>query len=137
MIDNYVYWTVLVFRWNLFLIGWFYNTDSNLSYYASICIYLQTHIMTEQQLILLCPVLSNLSTFSLVIIKQPNGLDTILVHSFTFSSVKYSASPYEDVMLFFAGSCDYPLGMESGDVPDSAITASSSYVPNVGPHQGR
>ncbi|XP_069672630.1 discoidin domain-containing receptor 2-like isoform X2 [Periplaneta americana] len=34
-------------------------------------------------------------------------------------------------------SCDYPLGMESGDIPDSAISASSSYVPNVGPHQGR
>ncbi|XP_021920261.1 discoidin domain-containing receptor 2-like isoform X2 [Zootermopsis nevadensis] len=33
--------------------------------------------------------------------------------------------------------CDFPLGMESGSVPDSAITASSSYVPNVGPHQGR
>jgi hypothetical protein len=78
------------------------------------------------------------SAFSLVIIKQPNGLDSILVHySFTVSNVKYSASPYENVMLFFAGSCDYPLGMESGDVPDSAITASSSYVPNVGPHQGR
>jgi len=77
------------------------------------------------------------STFSLVIIKQPNGLDSILVHSFPVSSVKYSPSPYVDVMLFFAGSCDYPLGMESGDVPDSAITASSSYVPNVGPHQGR
>ncbi|XP_071443224.1 discoidin domain-containing receptor 2-like [Hetaerina americana] len=33
--------------------------------------------------------------------------------------------------------CDEPLGMESGGIPDSAITASSSYVPNVGPHNGR
>lgn len=77
------------------------------------------------------------STFSVVIIKQPNGLDSILVHSFPVLSVKYSPSPYKDVMLFFTGSCDFPLGMESGDVPDSAITASSSYVANVGPHRGR
>ncbi|XP_063224924.1 discoidin domain-containing receptor 2-like [Bacillus rossius redtenbacheri] len=35
------------------------------------------------------------------------------------------------------GSCDAPLGMEAGAIPDSAITASSSYVPNVGPHNGR
>jgi len=40
------------------------------------------------------------SKFSLVIIKQSNSLDSILVHSFTVSSVKYSASPYEDVMPF-------------------------------------
>ncbi|KAI5730446.1 hypothetical protein M8J76_013756 [Diaphorina citri] len=33
--------------------------------------------------------------------------------------------------------CDSPLGMESGQIPDSAITASSSYVPNVGPRNGR
>ncbi|VVC37901.1 Galactose-binding domain-like, partial [Cinara cedri] len=34
--------------------------------------------------------------------------------------------------------CDEALGMESGAIPDSAITASSSYnVPNVGPSNGR
>lgn len=27
--------------------------------------------------------------------------------------------------------------MESGEIPDEAITASSSYVPNVGPKSGR
>lgn len=36
-----------------------------------------------------------------------------------------------------AGGCDRPLGMESGAIPDEAITASSSYVPNVGPRNGR
>ena len=126
-----------MFRGNLFLIGWLYNTDSNLSFYASICTYLQTHygrIATHPPK---SCVIKFKSTLSLVIIEQPNGLNSILVHPFTVSSVKYSASPYKDVMLFFAGTCHYPLGMESGDVPDSAITASSSYVPNVGPHQGR
>ncbi|XP_054275589.1 discoidin domain-containing receptor tyrosine kinase B-like [Macrosteles quadrilineatus] len=34
-------------------------------------------------------------------------------------------------------SCDSSLGLESGVVPDSAVTASSSYVPNVGPQFGR
>ncbi|XP_073975593.1 discoidin domain-containing receptor 2-like isoform X2 [Rhodnius prolixus] len=34
-------------------------------------------------------------------------------------------------------SCDTALGMESGTIPDSAVTASSSYVPNVGPKNGR
>ncbi|XP_017777041.1 PREDICTED: discoidin domain-containing receptor 2-like [Nicrophorus vespilloides] len=34
-------------------------------------------------------------------------------------------------------SCNEPLGMESGDIPDEAISASSSYVPNVGPKNGR
>ncbi|XP_031826046.1 discoidin domain-containing receptor 2 isoform X1 [Nomia melanderi] len=34
-------------------------------------------------------------------------------------------------------SCNQSLGMESGDIPDSAITASSSYVTNVGPRNGR
>lgn len=34
-------------------------------------------------------------------------------------------------------SCDEALGMESGTIPDEAITASSSYVPNVGPRNGR
>ncbi|CAH1372606.1 discoidin domain-containing receptor 2-like [Tenebrio molitor] len=33
--------------------------------------------------------------------------------------------------------CNEPLGMESGTIPDEAITASSSYVPNVGPRNGR
>lgn len=36
-----------------------------------------------------------------------------------------------------SGSCNQSLGMESGDIPDSAITASSSYVTNVGPRNGR
>ncbi|XP_071055936.1 discoidin domain-containing receptor 2-like isoform X2 [Onthophagus taurus] len=34
-------------------------------------------------------------------------------------------------------SCNEPLGMESGAIPDDAISASSSYVPNVGPRNGR
>ncbi|XP_063234140.1 discoidin domain-containing receptor 2-like [Bacillus rossius redtenbacheri] len=34
-------------------------------------------------------------------------------------------------------SCDAALGMQSGDIPDSALSASSSYVPNVGPRNGR
>uniref|UniRef100_A0A8D9E2R6 Discoidin domain-containing receptor 2 n=1 Tax=Cacopsylla melanoneura TaxID=428564 RepID=A0A8D9E2R6_9HEMI len=38
---------------------------------------------------------------------------------------------------FNAYDCDTPLGMESGQIPDSAISASSSYVPNVGPRNGR
>ncbi|KAL1517293.1 hypothetical protein ABEB36_001075 [Hypothenemus hampei] len=33
--------------------------------------------------------------------------------------------------------CNGPLGMESGMIPDDAITASSSYVSNVGPKSGR
>lgn len=37
----------------------------------------------------------------------------------------------------FSDECDAPLGMESGTIPDEAITASSSYVPNVGPKNGR
>lgn len=41
------------------------------------------------------------------------------------------------VNFIFAGSCDEALGMESGTIPDEAITASSSYVPNVGPRNGR
>lgn len=39
--------------------------------------------------------------------------------------------------FFITGSCDDSLGMESGAIPDDAITASSSYVPNVGPKNGR
>ncbi|XP_012268369.3 discoidin domain-containing receptor 2-like [Athalia rosae] len=34
-------------------------------------------------------------------------------------------------------SCNSPLGMESGDIPDSAVNASSSYVTNVGPRYAR
>ncbi|XP_039286881.1 discoidin domain-containing receptor tyrosine kinase B [Nilaparvata lugens] len=33
--------------------------------------------------------------------------------------------------------CDGDLGMETGEIPDNAVTASSSYVPNVGPQNGR
>ncbi|XP_066156834.1 discoidin domain-containing receptor 2-like isoform X1 [Euwallacea fornicatus] len=33
--------------------------------------------------------------------------------------------------------CNVPLGMESGTIPDDSITASSSYVSNVGPKNGR
>jgi hypothetical protein len=85
---------VFVFRGILCLIGWLYYTDSILSYHASICNYLQTHIMTEQQIIRLCPVLSSVKCrFSLVIIQLPNGIDPTLVRSFTVSSVTYSASP--------------------------------------------
>lgn len=39
--------------------------------------------------------------------------------------------------MFVTGLCNEPLGMESGAIPDDAITASSSYVPNVGPRNGR
>ncbi|XP_049771029.1 discoidin domain-containing receptor 2-like [Schistocerca cancellata] len=33
--------------------------------------------------------------------------------------------------------CDTPLGLESGAIPDSALSASSSYVGSVGPRYGR
>ncbi|XP_003702398.2 discoidin domain-containing receptor 2 isoform X1 [Megachile rotundata] len=42
-----------------------------------------------------------------------------------------------DVRALDIRSCNQSLGMESGDIPDSAITASSSYVTNVGPRNGR
>ncbi|XP_011642061.1 discoidin domain-containing receptor tyrosine kinase B-like isoform X2 [Pogonomyrmex barbatus] len=42
-----------------------------------------------------------------------------------------------DVHSLDIRSCNQSLGMESGDIPDSAITASSSYVTNVGPRNGR
>ncbi|CAH1390364.1 unnamed protein product [Nezara viridula] len=35
------------------------------------------------------------------------------------------------------GGCENPLGMETGAIPDEAVTASSSYVPNVGAKNGR
>ncbi|XP_046981119.1 discoidin domain-containing receptor tyrosine kinase B-like [Schistocerca americana] len=35
------------------------------------------------------------------------------------------------------GDCDAPLGLESGAIPDSALSASSSYVGSVGPRYGR
>lgn len=45
--------------------------------------------------------------------------------------------PISDVGALDIRSCNQSLGMESGDIPDSAITASSSYVTNVGPRNGR
>ncbi|XP_020282480.1 discoidin domain-containing receptor 2-like isoform X2 [Pseudomyrmex gracilis] len=45
--------------------------------------------------------------------------------------------PVTDVQSLDIRSCNQSLGMESGDIPDSAITASSSYVTNVGPRNGR
>ncbi|XP_032667019.1 discoidin domain-containing receptor tyrosine kinase B-like [Odontomachus brunneus] len=45
--------------------------------------------------------------------------------------------PVADVHSLDIRSCNQSLGMESGDIPDSAITASSSYVTNVGPRNGR
>ncbi|XP_017882704.1 discoidin domain-containing receptor 2-like isoform X2 [Ceratina calcarata] len=45
--------------------------------------------------------------------------------------------PTRDVHAYDIRSCNQSLGMESGDIPDSAITASSSYVTNVGPRNGR
>ncbi|CAK9828903.1 Discoidin domain-containing receptor 2 [Anthophora retusa] len=45
--------------------------------------------------------------------------------------------PSRDVRALDIRSCNQSLGMESGDIPDSAITASSSYVTNVGPRNGR
>ncbi|XP_076272189.1 discoidin domain-containing receptor 2-like [Rhynchophorus ferrugineus] len=41
------------------------------------------------------------------------------------------------VNTFDLRNCNKPLGMESGQIPDDAISASSSYVPNVGPRNGR
>lgn len=40
-------------------------------------------------------------------------------------------------MFIVPESCNDPLGMESGAIPDEAISASSSYVQNVGPKNGR
>ncbi|XP_050579464.1 discoidin domain-containing receptor 2-like isoform X1 [Bombus affinis] len=45
--------------------------------------------------------------------------------------------PSLDVRALDIRTCNQSLGMESGDIPDSAITASSSYVTNVGPRNGR
>ncbi|XP_012341133.1 discoidin domain-containing receptor 2 isoform X2 [Apis florea] len=45
--------------------------------------------------------------------------------------------PSRDVRALDMRTCNQSLGMESGDIPDSAITASSSYVTNVGPRNGR
>ncbi|XP_043526994.1 discoidin domain-containing receptor 2-like isoform X1 [Frieseomelitta varia] len=45
--------------------------------------------------------------------------------------------PGIDVRALDIRACNQSLGMESGDIPDSAITASSSYVTNVGPRNGR
>ncbi|XP_076683005.1 discoidin domain-containing receptor 2 isoform X2 [Andrena cerasifolii] len=45
--------------------------------------------------------------------------------------------PPRDVRALDIRSCNQSLGMESGNIPDSAITASSSYVTNVGPRNGR
>ena len=44
---------------------------------------------------------------------------------------------YNNKVKCVSGACNQSLGMESGDIPDSAITASSSYVTNVGPRNGR
>ncbi|XP_046671371.1 discoidin domain-containing receptor tyrosine kinase B-like [Homalodisca vitripennis] len=40
-------------------------------------------------------------------------------------------------VAFDIRACDEALGLESGVIPDNAVTASSSYVPNVGPQFGR
>ncbi|XP_029660186.1 discoidin domain-containing receptor 2-like [Formica exsecta] len=45
--------------------------------------------------------------------------------------------PVTNVYSLDIRSCNRSLGMESGDIPDSAITASSSYVANVGPRNAR
>lgn len=67
----------------------------------------------------------DLKTFGFSLGKsQKNFLQPDLIDSFCF-------------FFIFPGSCDQPLGMESGDIPDSSITATSSYVPNVGPQNGR
>ena len=39
--------------------------------------------------------------------------------------------------LFLPGECNKALGMESGEIPHEAITASSSHADVVGPHVGR
>ena len=42
------------------------------------------------------------------------------------------------LLKFFLDFCDYDVGLESGSLPDSAISASSSYDPvNVGPRHAR
>ncbi|XP_053970540.1 discoidin domain-containing receptor tyrosine kinase B-like isoform X1 [Hylaeus volcanicus] len=45
--------------------------------------------------------------------------------------------PPRDARALDIRSCNQSLGMESGRIPDSAITASSSYVANVGPRNAR
>ena len=41
-------------------------------------------------------------------------------------------------LSFFAAECRDSLGMQSGEIPDDAITASSSYdAASVGPQNGR
>lgn len=45
--------------------------------------------------------------------------------------------PLINAIFFITESCNEPLGMESGAIPDDAISASSSYVQNVGPKNGR
>ncbi|XP_076751784.1 discoidin domain-containing receptor 2 isoform X2 [Xylocopa sonorina] len=54
-----------------------------------------------------------------------------------FCAVLTLFGPSRDVRALDIRSCNQSLGMESGDIPDSAITASSSYVTNVGPRNGR
>ncbi|KAL0115773.1 hypothetical protein PUN28_010951 [Cardiocondyla obscurior] len=54
-----------------------------------------------------------------------------------FSTLLILFGPVTDVHSLDIRSCNQSLGMESGDIPDSAITASSSYVTNVGPRNGR
>ncbi|XP_011873229.1 PREDICTED: discoidin domain-containing receptor 2-like isoform X2 [Vollenhovia emeryi] len=54
-----------------------------------------------------------------------------------FCTLLILCGPVTDVHSLDIQSCNQSLGMESGDIPDSAISASSSYVTNVGPRNGR
>jgi len=41
-------------------------------------------------------------------------------------------------IVFYAGQCTGPLGMETGEIPDTDISASTSFeAGNVGPQNGR
>ncbi|XP_030749346.1 discoidin domain-containing receptor 2-like [Sitophilus oryzae] len=56
----------------------------------------------------------------------------ILYHALVESHLTYGIVAWGG-----AKQCNRPLGMESGTILDDAISASSSYVPNVGPRNGR
>nr|XP_018896259.1 PREDICTED: discoidin domain-containing receptor 2-like [Bemisia tabaci] len=51
--------------------------------------------------------------------------------------VLLAATPAPYVTPLDIRNCSGPLGMESGAISDALVTASSSYVPNVGPKNGR
>ena len=46
-------------------------------------------------------------------------------------------SEFNSTLFFHSVACAVPLGMESGAIADSQISASSSYAPNHSPQQAR